>query len=151
MKEMKKYLLLLAVVIFSCAGAMAFDKYSVNREDLPKEAQEFLTKHFPKSKVAMVKVDKHLLRKTDYDVKLVNGTKIEFNNAGQWTSVDCKGREVPASIIPKSIQKYVSDKFPEETVIKIDKKAAKFEVDLSGGIELTFDRLGNFKKMEFDD
>ncbi len=43
----------------------------------------------------MIKVDKHLLKKIDYDVKLVNGTKIEFNNSGEWTSVDCKRRVSP--------------------------------------------------------
>ena len=36
-----------------------------------------ITTYFPKAKISMIKVDKHLLKKTDYDVKLVNGTKIE--------------------------------------------------------------------------
>ena len=41
-----------------------------------------LDEHFPKKKVSMVKTDKHLLRKSDYDVKLTDGTKIEFNRQG---------------------------------------------------------------------
>ena len=66
------------------------DKYTINRENLPEEALEMLDEYFPKAKVSMIKVDRHLLKKTDYDVKLVNGTKIEFSNAGKWQSVDCK-------------------------------------------------------------
>ena len=41
-----------------------------------------LGEHFPKAKVSMIKVDRHLLKKTDYDVRLTNGTKIEFTNKG---------------------------------------------------------------------
>ncbi len=68
----------------------AFDKYSVDRNDLPEAAQAFLKEYFPKAKVGMVKTDKHLLKKTDYDVKLVNGTKINFINAVECSSVNCK-------------------------------------------------------------
>ncbi len=82
---MKKLFLLTMIVAFCSAMGFAADKYSIDRNDLPQPAQEFLTQHFPKAKVGMVKIDKHLLKKTDYDVKLVNGTKIEFDNAGKWT------------------------------------------------------------------
>ena len=52
-----------------------------------------LDEYFPKAKVNMIKVDRHLLKKTDYDVKLTNGTKIEFSNKGR-TNVDCKSKRV---------------------------------------------------------
>ncbi|MDE6339349.1 MAG: PepSY-like domain-containing protein, partial [Muribaculaceae bacterium] len=87
---MKKYILILIAVMFTSLAGYSFDKYTINRSELPEKAQQFLTEHFPKAKVGMIKVDKHLLKKTDYDVKLVNGTKIEFSNSGKWTSVDCK-------------------------------------------------------------
>lgn len=148
---MKKILLTAFVAILVCLSAAAGDTYSINRSDLPEKAQEFLTQYFPKSKVSMVKTDKHLLKKTDYDVKLVNGTKIEFNNAGNWTSVDCKTREVPSGLIIKTIQKYLKNNFPEEKVVKIEKKTLGFELELSNGIELKFDRLGTFKSMDMDD
>ena len=86
---MKKYLFLIIALTFGFMSGYAFDKYSINRNDLPENARNFLKEYFPKAKVGMVKTDKHFLKKTDYDVKLVNGTKIEFNNAGKWTSVDC--------------------------------------------------------------
>lgn len=73
--------LILGVILAS--AALPFDKYSINRKDLPEEAQQMLDEHFPKAKVSMVKVDRHLLKKTDYDVRLTNGTKIEFSNKGR--------------------------------------------------------------------
>ena len=56
----------------------AFDKYSINREDLPETAQQFLTDHFGKARVSMVKTDKHLLKKTDYDVKLQQQRRVDL-------------------------------------------------------------------------
>ena len=141
--------LLMAVVAVGMY-AFPFDKYSLDRDDLPEPAREFLTTYFPKAKVSMIKVDKHLLKKTDYDVKLVNGTKIEFNNKGNWTSVDCKKREVPEGIIIKPIRNYVAKKYSGRKIVSIVKKATAFEVGLDDGVRLMFDRLGIFKKVGSD-
>ena len=148
---MKKYILMMFAAVLTVMSGYAFDKYSIDRNDLPEDAREFLTTHFPKAKVGMVKTDKHLLKKTDYDVKLVNGTKIEFNNAGKWTSVDCKTREVPEAIIPKTVRTYVKKNFPDVKIVKIEKTATKYEVRLSDNVELTFNLLGQFKSMRMDD
>lgn len=147
---MKKFLIVLLLIVGVVATASA-DKYSISRDDLPQAAQEFLTKYFPKSKVSMVKTDRHLLKKTDYDVKLVNGTKIEFNNSGKWTSVDCKTREVPDGIIMKPILKYVSKNFPQTFITKISKEGWGYEVELNDGVELKFNSFGGFKSMKMDD
>lgn len=148
---MKKYLFLIVAVLFGFVSGYALDKYSLDRNDLPEAAQSFLKEYFPKTAVGMIKVDKHLLKKTDYDVKLVNGTKIEFNNSGKWTSVDCKTREVPEGIIPKTIRTYVKKNFPDVKIVKIEKTSSKYEVELSDDVELTFNLLGQFKGMKMDD
>ena len=90
--------------VISASAALPLDKYSINRKDLPEPAREMLDEHFPKAKVSMVKVDRHLLKKTDYDVRLTNGAKIEFSNKGKWTNVDCKKKSVPESLVPKAIR-----------------------------------------------
>ncbi len=148
---MKKCILMIFAVMFTAMSGFALDKYSVDREDLPQLAQAFLREYFPKSKVGMIKTDKHFLKKTDYDVKLVNGTKIEFNNEGKWTSVDCKTREVPQGIIPKPIRTYVNKNFPDVKIVKIEKTSTKYEVELSDDVELTFNLLGQFKSVKMND
>lgn len=148
---MKKVFLVLLGMVMTVMSGYAFDKYSVDREDLPEAAQQFLTTYFPKSKVGMVKTDKHFLKKTDYDVKLVNGTKIEFSNSGKWTSVDCKGREVPKDIIPRPIKTYISKNFPDVKIVRIAKTTSRYEVGLSDEVELTFNLLGQFKSMKMGD
>lgn len=148
---MKKYILVMITLVMTAMTGFAFDKYSIDRDDLPEAAQQFLTTYFPKAKVSMVKTDKHFLKKTDYDVKLVNGTIIEFSNSGKWTSVDCKGREVPKDIIPRTIRNYVNKNFPKEKIVKIEKTSSKYEVRLSDKVELTFNLLGQFKSMKKGD
>lgn len=138
---------MLIALITGATAAMA-DTYTINRDKLPENAQQFLTEHFPKAKVAMIKVDRHLLKKTDYDVKLVDGTKIEFSNSGKWTSVSRKkGKAVPDGIVPKAIRNYVAKNYPGETITEIEKKSTCYDVELSAGLELRFSLLGSFQRV----
>ena len=143
---------LIAALVLTIAGAsMAYaDKYTLKRDALPQQAQEMLLEYFPKAKVAMIQVDKHLLKKTDYDVKLTNGTKLEFNNAGKWTSVDCKTRAVPENLIPKAIRRHVGKNYADAKIVSIEKKAYGYKIELSDGIELKYDHIGTFKGADID-
>ncbi len=149
---MKKLILFLLLVLTAGGAAHAiFDQYTISRDKLPQEAQEMLKEYFPKAKVGMIKVDKHLLKKTDYDVRLVNGTTIEFSNAGKWTSVDCKTREVPEGLVPKTIRNYVKKNGNGAKIVSIVKKTTSFEVGLSDGVVMIFSRLGQFKSVKLEE
>ncbi|MDE7146636.1 MAG: PepSY-like domain-containing protein [Duncaniella sp.] len=147
---MKKIIMALVICVLAIGAAHAFDKYTINRDALPEEARNMLDEYFPKQKVGMIKVDKHLLKKTDYDVKLVNGTKIEFSNSGKWTSVDCKSREVPSKLIVRPIRTYVQNNGNGAKIVKVVKKASGYEIGLSDGVELKFNLLGQFKGAKID-
>lgn len=136
---------MLSVMITASAAIPFLDKYSINREDLPEAAREMLEEHFPKAKVSMVKVDRHLLKRTDYDVKLTNGTKIEFSNKGQWTHVDCKKKSVPSSLIPKAVASSVTKKYAGADIVRISRSSLYYVVGLSNGKELKYDKLGIFQ------
>ena len=148
---MKKFILTLLTILISTSLSFAFDKYTINRDELPQIAQDMLQQYFPKAKIGMIKVDKHLLKKTDYDVRLVNGTTIEFSNAGKWTSVDCKTKEVPEGLIPKTIRNYVNKNFKDLKIVKIEKKSSGYEIGLSDGVELKFNLLGQYKGAKIEE
>lgn len=149
---MKKLLFTLFFAVASVCASYAFlDKYTIDRSDLPEEAQQMLDEYFPKAKIGMIKVDKHLLKKTDYDVRLVNGTTIEFNNKGKWTSVDCKNKEVPAGLIKKNIRTHVQKNYPDTKIVKVEKKASGYEIELSDGVELKYNHLGQLTKTSLTD
>lgn len=120
----------------------------VDETELPQMAIEFLKKNFADTKIAMAKYDWELFG-GNYDVILVDGTKIEFDKEGKWYEIDCKFGEVPASIVPEKIASYVKDRYPDAKTTKIDRKKNKYEIKLSNGIELKFNK--DFKLTGFDD
>ena len=149
---MKKLLLTLMLAIISSTTAFAFvDSYTIKREQLPEEAQQMLEKYFPKAKIGMIKIDRHLLKTTDYDVRLVNGTTIEFNNSGKWTSVDCKSREVPEGLVTKTIRNYIQKNYADVKIVKVKKKSSGYEIGLSDGVDLKFNLLGQFKGVKMEE
>lgn len=147
---MKKFLFFL-MALLCLGGAAKADSYTIDRDKLPVKAREMIEEYFPKAKIGMIKVDKHLLKKTDYDVKLVNGTKIEFNNAGKWTSVDCKNRQVPDGLVMRSIRNYVKKNCNGAFITKIENKLSGYEIELSDGVEMKFNKLGVLTHTEVDD
>ncbi|MDE6227221.1 MAG: PepSY-like domain-containing protein [Muribaculaceae bacterium] len=142
----RRILLTLLIVMVSYGVSYAiFDKYTIDREQLPASAIEMLDEHFPKQKISMIKIDKHLLKKTDYDVKLLNGTKIEFSNAGKWTSVDCGKKAVPEGLVHKKILSYVSDNYEGTKIVRVAKSLSGYEIGLCNGKTLNFNLLYQFK------
>lgn len=145
---MKKLIFSLMMILLGVTSAFAvIDKYSINRNDLPEEARNMLSDYFPKAKVSMIKVDRHLLKKTDYDVRLINGTRIEFSNKGRWTMVDCGKRALPATLPPAAVRRYVDKNYPRLKMVRIERSASAVDVTLSDGVRLRFGPLGNFKEV----
>lgn len=150
---MKKLLAIIAIVLFSVSSAMAlpFDKYTIDRSQLPETARKFLDDYFPKNKVGMIKIDKHLLKKPDYEVRLTNGTTIDFDKNGKWKEVDCQSRQVPDGIIPKAILRSVKKNFPDNFIVSIEKNRKGYEVELNDNVDLKFDLLGTYKGVKIED
>ena len=144
-----------ALLTFAVAGAFVMpasaDSWTIKREKLPEPAQEMLTTYFPKAKVSSIKIDKHLLKKTDYDVKLTNGTKIEFDNGGKWTSVDCKKKEVPSELVPTVVKNYMKKNLSDQTIVAVKKNTLSYEIRLADGRELKFNLLGQLQKSSTTD
>lgn len=149
---MKRLLLTLMAIVMTVAASYAFiDSYTINRDKLPEEAQNMLTEYFPKAKISLIKIDRHLLKKTDYDVRLTNGTSIEFSNKGKWKSVNCGKKTVPESLIPKAIRNYISKNYPDVTIVSIYKKSGGYEIGLSDNIVIKFNLLYQFKGVKMQD
>ena len=104
---MKKILLTL-VAIFSVGilSAMADNDKLINKSQLPAQAQQFLNEHFADIEITYAKEEWEIL-KHSYEVRLANGTKIEFTSKGVWDEVECRFGEVPAAIIPQAIKEYI--------------------------------------------
>ena len=142
-----KKLIFLFVCVFSIQVALADNDKPINFTQLPQAAQKFGKQHFPKAKIACVKMDAELFDKS-YNVVFNNGDKLEFDKKGEWTEVNCKSTVVPAKVIPTPIKKYVETNYPEAKVLSIERDRYDYEVKLSNFWEIKFDM--NFNVIDMD-
>lgn len=145
---MKKFAVLtVALFVFALTGRADNDR-PIAVDQLPQKAQQFIKQHFPKSKVALAKEEREFLD-LRYEVVFANSVKIEFLKDGEWKEVDCKYSAVPAAIVPVKIAEYVAKNYEDVQIVKIDRSKREYEVDLSNGLELTFDT--KFNLIDIDD
>lgn len=63
--------------------------------------------------------------------------------------MDTHTTAVPAALIPATIAQYVATNFAGQVITKIDKERHGYEIELSSGMDLKFNKGGAF--MGFDD
>ena len=132
----------IAIICFGFSSAMA-----QNTNTNPAITQ-FVTQHFPKTTILFSQRDGG-----EFEVRLNDGTEIDFTRKGEWKNIDCKHSSiytsVPAELIPVEIANYVKASFPNENIIKIDKDRRDWEIELSNRLEIKFDN--KFRVLEYDD
>lgn len=141
---MKKTILFIVAAIIGLMPMVARDRVSRDPYDLPQDAREMITTYFKKSEINRIKIDSKFLGGNEYEVILDNGTEIEFDSDGKWIEVDCGHRAVPQSLIPNDIVNHVKSNYAGRSIVKIEHKHNKYEVELSNGIDLVFDQNGKF-------
>ena len=111
----------------------------INVNELPAKAQTLLSKHFKGQKVMLATIESGVVSRS-YDVVLRNGTKLEFDKKGNLTEIDCKQGIVPSQLIPQPIKNYLKENYRGETVRKIELNKKEYEVELTNGLDLTFNK-----------
>ena len=144
---MKKIFLAIACVFTLTANACADSYRPINREQLPEKAQTFLSTYFPEAKISLVRKEIDVME-LNYDVLFTDGSKVEFDNKGNWTEVDCLNRSLPTGIVPEAITKVVSTHYPDVKVTKIERDHSEIDVQLSNRVELTFNK--NLQLIDID-
>lgn len=116
---------------------------------LPKNAQKFVTTHARRAEVSYVKMEgKNINRAKEFDVKMQDGSEFEFDKNGDWKEVKNKRHGVSPAIVPHSILAYVAKSFPRNKVVKISRNARKYEVELTNGLDLEFNKKGEFLRID---
>lgn len=145
---MKKSLLVALAAIISIISVSARDIYSRKVSDLPSSAQNTLSQHF-KASLSVIKIDKGFTGVSEYDVVLTDGTEISFDRNGNWKDIEvASGKRVPDALVPKQILDYVKKYNQNKKIVGIEKNRNNYEVELENGIEIKFDRAGNFLRYD---
>ena len=146
MKKSVLFFAALVCMLMHSVSSFAGDRI-IPAEQLPAAAKTFIQKTFPGQTVSYAKIDFDGRKK--YEVRLSNGTEVDFDKNGNWDKVDCNYSAVPASLVPATIANYVKTHFAGAKVVKIDKERHGYDVELSNELELKFNKQGQL--MNIDD
>ncbi len=147
---MKKVFFMLLCALLLSQWSYADKKiYTTDTLQLPEKARRFIAEHFPGVDVSHIKIEKEFWEGKQYDVILTNGFDLDFDSKGEWKEVDGHRSVVPVSVVPVKIAEYVNKNFPQRQIISIDRDKSKYEVKLTDGKEVEFDRSQRF--IRFDD
>lgn len=147
---MMKKIFVSAVLLFAgITASFAGDRERpITLDKLPAAAQEFLAANFKDLTLAYAVEDPKFIG-SEYEVIYTDRTEVDFESNGEWSSVERKYAAVPAAIVPVQIADYVKKSFAGEFIRKIDRDKYTWEVELSNGLEIKFDR--NFQVIDIDD
>lgn len=146
---MKKIFVSAALLFAGIIASFAGDRERpITLDKLPAAAQEFLAANFKDLTLAYAVEDPKFIG-SEYEVIYTDRTEVDFESNGEWSSVERKYAAVPAAIVPVQIADYVKKSFAGESIRKIDRDKYTWEVELSNGLEIKFDR--NFQVIDIDD
>ena len=145
MKKSVFFLAALVCMMMQAVSTFASDRI-ITKEQLPAAAQTFIQKTFPGQTISYAKIDFDG-RKT-YEVRLSNGTEVEFDQNGTWDKVDCNFSAVPADLVPANIANSVKSSFPDAVIVKIDKERGGYDIELSNDLELKFNKNGQMVRID---
>jgi len=125
------------------------DDDEVDPSQLPQTILDYLAANYPN-----VGIDEAELDDDGYEIELENGVELYFDLDGNFLGSDDddedEGSEdddddlIPADELPQAILDYLTENYPDATIVKAEKDDDKIEVKLSNGVELYFDLEGNF-------
>ncbi len=140
---------LLSVFGFSVVNADVLERGRIiSKQQLPVLAIQLIDSNFANSKISYVKEETDFLEK-NYEVVFADATKLEFTRKGDWKEVDCRNSHVPYEIVPDEIEKYITEHYDSERILRIERDRNDYEVYISNRLELTFDK--NFNIIDIDD
>lgn len=140
-----KRILISAIVSLMSLTTMAHDKM-IPYAELPQRAKTLIESHFDRERVVSVTKDHD--RRTEYEVRMADGTELEFDGNGEWTKLTMAQGGVPTALVPEAIANRVATEMPAATIVEIERHGRGFEIELSDRREMLFDATGNLIKID---
>lgn len=143
------YLVSAIAFLFTFAGC---EEVKINENRLPETARTFIRQNFPHTTILSAEKEKEDGVK-QYNVRLADGTEIEFDAKGNWKSIECEFSVLPEAALLPTISGYITENYPGSKAYKIDKKYGGYEVEITApsgspqpgsDIELIFNAFGEF-------
>lgn len=118
---------------------------TITQQQLPASVNQFIKTNFSGHTLTQISQEKKL-GKTEYEIHLDNGTKLEFNNS---TINEIESTEkLPDSVVPKNILAYVNKNYPQNFITEWKLSYTKQKIELNSGVELEFNKKGQFLRID---
>lgn len=147
---MRKHLTGILVAIIAAFATQTVQAQNIKA--LPEGAKSYISRHFENSTINHYEKEADLL---DIEHKVYlnfNGAsfRLEFDKYGNITevrSIDNK-TPLPQSVLPVKITQHANGKFPNAGIVEWEKKRSVQTVELDNGVELVYNRQGNFLRID---
>lgn len=138
--------LMLTVMALGLTFAASAQEQTLQKEEIPNEITEFIEQHFPSTEVISAVKDKDDMEVT-YEIELLGGLDLEFNENKEIISADSDS-PLPESVIPAKLLEYVNAQYAGQKITGWELDDNEQQLELNGGIELVFDKNGNFLRKD---
>ena len=146
---MKKLFLTAAFSLISLL-AFADNDRVIAFNQLPANVQTFIQTHFNGVQPDYISKDWD-----SYEVFISNGIKMEFSRRGNWQEIKSHRTALPESItklLPQQLLSYIKTNYANTVITEMNKERYGYEIKLSNGLELMFNKNGAFLGIEdYDD
>lgn len=133
------------MLLLFLSSASAQTAINVN-DHVPSQLQNYVKQHFPENTIVKYKMEVSQ-RKVEYEIKLEEKTELDFNQDFQLIEGDSK-LGLPLSVLPKKIVDYISENQPNVAVKEWETKSYGQKAELTNGVDLYFDKDGNFVRQK---
>lgn len=142
----QKFILLSAIALFAMFVTGCDNEKSVQSKDYNPQVVEYVNTHFANHKILSYVKDTDGLD-TSYDVALSDNYMLKFNKSYEIEEV--KGTSpLPDSVVPANVLSFVRENYPDNTIVGWDTERNEQQIDLNNGVELKFDKEGNFVRVD---
>ena len=128
----------LAIVLSGFVGAYALGAdVVIQHSELPQKAQQFIKSNFAKNAILLAE------RGFDeYEVKLADKIEVECSQDGEWRSVKSYRPLANVGFVPQNSIAVVKSKYPDASIMKIEKEWKSYEIGLDNRKKLIIDENG---------
>ena len=118
--------LLLGIYLFTSCD----DEKKIEFKSLPNAAQNFMETYFSDVEIASIIREKDD-GTNEYQVKLSDGTELEFDQKGEWINIECFFSSLPEGILPDSVPEKVEELHPGGYINGVDKELGGYVVEIT--------------------
>jgi hypothetical protein len=131
-KSLRTAVLSLIAILAVSGLSLSADEHRLDPSALPKAAKTFIANYYPGTKIKKCEIDETTQA---YEIKLTDGTEIEFNTLGACVDISAPGKKVISSnlakaLLPESASKTLAEKNLLHCVKEIEYSGQGYKVEV---------------------